>query len=298
MKDIKYLIFVLIFIFRTVLSQGSVIFLTGTSSSGKTSILNEFKRMAVDYECLSCDEFVHEAFLKLASVCLGCKENFENINKKLNEIENGQNIRSDLECLAEVQGFDNFVIKILELVDQDKRVVCETVLPSQKEQLTFLFNSLLDIRTFFVLVYCPLDCFKEFVESRNKRALEGKSFDETFGWRDLNDVVAQFCEYYKIFDKECEKYKSCIGDIELSKVENFNLILKPKIYKSFCEYFKLKNYMDCYGIIPVLCYDLIINIKGKTSLQCAMEVLSSSGYENFAVRMNWLNFNCPNIFNQ
>lgn len=263
----KYLIFFILFFSNNIFSQGSVAFFTGTSSSGKTTTLNIFKNFLDKqgmrhYECLSCDDFVSDAFYEKAKERLNCDGDFEEVLKKLYE-DVSKDIINKLEGEAEFSGFKKFIKKILEFIKSGKNVLCECILPDNKKLLKYFFSSLKNVRIFLVLVYCSFGDLIGFVENRNEKAKNASTVDERCDWRDLSDVVGQFCGYYRPWDGKKDRESDLLGylsDEEIISIfdEINNNLDRKKILKHF---FLLEEESDKrrnIELTPKLNYNFII----------------------------------------
>ena len=296
MKGSKYFLFFILFFSKNIFSQGSVVFFTGTSSSGKTTTLNIFKKFLEQqgmnhYDCLSCDFFVRDTFYESVKKHLNCDDSFEEVLIRLHNKEINKEIINEFEIKAEYNGFINFINKITELVKSDKNVLCECVLPSNKKLLERMFNLLKDVRTFFVLVYCSFEDLQIFVNERNAKASEAKTFEERCNWRDLSDVISQFCEYYKPFDVEKDNEKDVLDpflcdDEIISIADKIDDDIKKKFLKHF---FSLEEEQDSrinIELTPCLNYNFIIknewnNPIGEEQIKKMFKLFLISSKETF-----------------
>lgn len=283
MKRLKYLIFFILFFSSNLFAVGSVIFLTGPSSSGKTTILNELKKKNLYCEYLSCDDFVQQEFWRAVRSTVLSNWVVEYYYYSYLCLEEGRTDLALLETLAEEGGFNNFTNKILELVNQNKNVVCECVLPSGDEKIKQFFNCFKNIKMFKVLIYASINDIGAFVECRNSNAREE-------GYRDFSSVLVQFCEYFVKYNISMGE-ENCIGVVNNIEFHEALLKVDKRIKKDvkfdkILEHFNLSddsNSLLMVAIAPKLKYNLVIRNIYKDSIEeKANEILCYA--ENFVTQ--------------
>lgn len=233
---------------RTHTKTGTVVIIKGTSSVGKTSIINELKKIYGDtYKVLNQDAFV--ASYKIAHP----------IKEKLEAEPDGkekQKITTDYQQALH----DSFYVAIKENALQGKNVFVDIV-PNYKkyEQNATILK---DIKPINVLVYCPLEITLARVEERNKT---GKPEEK----REAIDPIAQYSFLYKPQESPTEPVVDTVSSKDIKQL--FRTVIdshmpalpvefREKEYKNFVQQFKLDEQEEVI-IVPESHYDLILDCK-------------------------------------
>lgn len=259
---------------------GIVVVLNGTSSCGKTTIMNELIKDGGDYEVLSVDAFWGE-YTKthptkelddLAKIAPTDKKIEEKLNKMAEEYIRGL-----------TDGFDT---KIRDEALKGKKVLVDTVM-ADKWEFEKLVRILGNVRSVTILLYCPLDVT---LARLKQRSLAG---DE----RDARLPIDQYPRIYKpqenasetvvdiiaapdikaLLKKTMDEYIKALPEEEKSRSGVIAGVLEAD-YKKFVETFGLDTH-EQVKVVPRLSYDLILDCK-KSPKELANEIADLIGKQN------------------
>lgn len=256
----KIAIFALLIISHTpftcqAIQQGIVIILSGTSTSGKSSIAHHIPLLFNQpFEHVAFDNYLTEVFLEQLARPLPEKEFHERIHQQI--------------CTM----YD--YIKDLSL--QGKNVLVDTVLSALEgeKDVQLALEKLQGIHvTALVLVYCPLPILAQRIERRNQKALlENKPENmRSITWIKFEDI-------FKIRQSHNEIALDTLSrrDIELAYAAPHTATTQEIAFydhckSALCSYF---NLIDTTSVIitPKLHYDCIINTSSITPEQAAYDI--------------------------
>jgi chloramphenicol 3-O-phosphotransferase len=177
MKSILKTIVLLVLLLSSINLQGKIIILNGTSTAGKSSIIEKFDS---SYEHIALDIFVPQEWARILEKKTGKKhEVLININESEEESDKlDQQIKEA--GFSEKQAekiwdsmHERMFQKIRNLALQNKNVVVDTIVDEDKviRQCLEAFHGLQNV--FWVLVYCPFSNLVERARVRKKR--EGRA---------------------------------------------------------------------------------------------------------------------------
>ncbi len=228
-----------------------IVVLAGTSSSGKSSIL-QYLRHIIDVDVLSLDEFLrsHELFEQLAA-----------------------------------SWSDTIYCKIYEdfcLHARSKSLVSQTLLldtvGSQEMEQIMMESTLAQLSAVQVLVYCSLSKTVEHVESRNllPNELEHRTVTQAFDqyWNLFklktieNEPVVERVPSIVIFDNLRKLEQECIASLDPDGTSNFEILNRLFISK-----FQLNDLPEMKELVPERHYDFILDTTNCTASE-AVEKLS------------------------
>ncbi len=238
--------------------QGKIILIDGTSTSGKTSIVNELVKILHEpYEKVAIDDFVIEVIMQ---------------QKKLN-LPKAQFIERIWNAS------DKMFDKINQLAKQGINICIDTVLSGiegEKELLHGL-SRLNGLNTKMILVYCPLNILAQRVFQRNEQAIRENNLENI---RSLIDVV-RFADIYK---PQKSKNDIIVGQISIKDIEyaytppknstdieikNYN-----EIKDILIKHFELidKNFVNITSNIN---YDFIVDSSKRNPVECAENIYTN-----------------------
>lgn len=215
--------------------SGTVILLNGTSSSGKSAILEEFCKLRSDYTPFKMDDYWPAEFTKKA-VALGWQKK-SGIDPWLflldyaTKVAGKPQLDIQVRALLFADQIPDYYHAIKEKITQGNNVIIDAVVESEKEFATF--------STFFknykvhkILVYCPLDVLLQRVEERNKSGVAHEM-------RHAFAALEQFPQIYKVQE---HTHEQVVGVLEAR-------VIKEVLNKAIQELID-KNIPDAY--VPVL----------------------------------------------
>ena len=245
---------------------GKVVLLNGTSSAGKTTMLNELKKIDDTIKVISFDGFwgpytkAHptdelDELAKIARID-------ENAKQKLNKLAEAY-VRN---------AFDSFYAQIKDEALKYNIVIVDTVIEDVKE-FDKLAQALGGIPLTNVVLYCPLDITLERLRQRNIAGIDP---------RDFRQPVSQYKLLYKPQEQPSEVVVDTIISKDLKQLvragideylknppedlkDQIDLVAKEleDLYKDFVKHFKLDD-LEKVVIVPVRPYALILNCKKST----------------------------------
>lgn len=266
---------------------GKVILIAGTSSSGKSSIINELQKIYGNtYQVIKIDDFDFDALKTIEKQATEWGWNSEKV--KLNDFmdeyvlkQTGRNIglpselRTDaaIKIYKEIQdkNMHAFFQHVHDVAIKSKNVIVDTVFDYANFYDIF-FDMMHDQQIVKVLVYLPLEVIAQRVEARNK---SGKKEEE----RSVFQAVAQFPAFYKVQESNTEPIVDVIqsngtkqllkkvldtdyhtfiqGDLPLDKITELKTEFDA-FYQAFVERFKLDTLKEIV-LAPKKSWDLIVN---------------------------------------
>ncbi|MFH1644495.1 MAG: AAA family ATPase [bacterium] len=164
------------------LQSRTIIFINGTSSSGKTSIRNELISMlGPNWESVSIDKYVKNKFYEEYSKEL---DDYKNIDIHVNNFLSFEvaNLFITVNIIGQIIQMINDVFK------QGKDVVLDHILFGEEMQI--FLEQFRDCNIIFALAYCPFETLNERVKSRNIDAKKtDATIDEKLEKRDLARAI-------------------------------------------------------------------------------------------------------------
>ena len=282
-----------------------VILIAGTSSAGKTSIINELmKRVGDNYKVVSIDDFDAEGNIQKVLEQKAKEWGWDDAKSSLNDF-------MDSHVLKQTGAYDGIDTVLStapthaiqkEITDATysaffeyakkkaykSNIVIDTVYDSLDtyNQFTTIFR---DHKTIKILVYCPLNTIQERVEKRN---LTGKPEEQ----RTLFQVYPQFAAFYKVQDSPLDQVVDIVSSeqilqplnqviddlikqLEQTKLENDVMKTKFKVvlesvhtFKAeFVKRFRLRELKEVV-LTAINHYDLILNSRTQDFAKNAQEI--------------------------
>ena len=196
--------------FSKKIQLGKIIFLDGTSSSGKSTISKELQK-ELNCEYLFIDDFLfnqtakwleEQIFLKEGKRVKLPRNNTDEIRKFYDSMPNKDQYIISVEVFKKSikKASEIMAKKTKKLLLQGKIVICDVVFaPGYLEKQDFV-KDLRNFKNFMVLVYCPFKTLAQRVEKRNEEVKNGKAGEI----RSLVMALEQFGMKYKRKEKSNE----------------------------------------------------------------------------------------------
>jgi chloramphenicol 3-O-phosphotransferase len=273
----KILVFTTL-LFSSINAQGTIIFLNGTSSAGKTALTAEIQKLG-QYEKVNIDEDFGEPYMQAAINYIKEKTGVEATMDNLNEVaeqltKEGRLTKIDdkaIEALGK-SIFINMLKKIKDDTAAGKDIIVDMLVENEKDFRDF-YEPLHDLNVAFILTYCP---FPKLAERVRQRISEKDP-------RTFTQVFEQFSRLYKAAQPgdtpilgtlTAEEVKqNCVlakqdkpGLVEEMELSSFDE-LAPTVLKNLS---LDKN--ESIQITPRFKYDLIVNTGINTPQQCAQQI--------------------------
>lgn len=256
--------------------HGNVVIILGTSSSGKTTLINELqKKYAQSYKVIAIDTFL-PSYIKTHPFPEGPE--FEKLDQQAkNDLESKwfQNMRNQ---------FYNFIKK--ESL-KGKNIWVDTVVSiDDDKQLDKMSKALQSIKPIKILLYCPLETVLTYIAKRNA------TNDPDEQRSSISHLIPQYQAMYKPQTSMSETIVEVVDSKQLKKVikNEINIALQnlpdtqkanatkftENLEQKFIEDFKL-DILSKVSIVPKNTYDLILNCKNSpTALAKEIEDFISS----------------------
>jgi len=231
--------------------QGRLIIFDGTSSAGKTSIINFLMPLlGPTYKRIAVDDYVSEVFLEPAHLQLPLHEFLKRIRQR---------------SMA-------MYTTIRKLLSAGTNVVLDTVLSGLegKKDVLHAFEELKGLNVGLVLVYCPLHVVAERVFQRNKKAIEEnkpedmRSMAFTVKFEDI--YRPQHNDEFFIGTLSRSDVEFAYKTPESSTPEQIQQL--DAIRKKLLTHFNLNN-NNVINITPMLHYDCIVDSSIHSPQKCA-----------------------------
>jgi len=250
--------------------SGTIIFLNGTSSAGKSSIASELLKMFDEHaKVITLGAHINRIKFEIAQQ----KESKRSVHPTT--YEDGQAIRQAAE--------DRMYKEIIKFHTEGKNIIIDLTL-SKPNKIQLFLNALHDLPVFFVLVYCPLNKLIEHIVKRNQLGIKKE-------YRTIPFVLNHFCEIYKKRDPsdpcsiDCLKKDDCKRLITATTKTGSNM---SKIFTNF--WFNKREYVE---ISALLAYDCIVNTGTSSAQECAQQIqklLCSPELAYSAIKKNCVKF--------
>ncbi len=266
-------------------SSGIVVVLNGTSSAGKSSIINElYKKLGNNFERVQIDDFLWPQLINKAQA-LGYI--LKSTNGKdaeqviMNELPQEQ--RNALFKFFDDEGWFSGKQALSKAVRQyaisGKNVIIDTVISDKfgNPEAQDFAQQMDGIKAIYVLVYCSLDKLYEFVEARNASGDAGEK-------RSFAQSVSQFPYMYQLA-KESDQHpvdfisKSTFNKVlELVEKEFMNTPSNGReslssIKDILTQKFELDTDKDPVPVTGMLDYNLIVNTGKYSPEECADQIV-------------------------
>lgn len=248
---------------KTPIAQGKIIVIDGASSSGKSSVTKQLSSMMdVSYQLVAVDDFVTNIFIEQQKIKFPEKEFFE--KEFFAKIDKQTNIMYD---------------KIKATVVGGANVILDTVLSGLKgeESVKEQLEKLKGLKTFMVLVHCPLSVLIERINKQNELAKkENKPGDE----RSIATALSQFGNIYRAKTLSDEAH---LGVISRSEVETACEVAKKEWGKNVDRYDQFKNWIfmqldlkekKTIELTTKIKYDLIVDTSSHSQRECAQKIFN------------------------
>ena len=258
--------FIVIGVFMRKNETGKIILLNGTSSSGKSAILKELKKINNNLQIIKIDDWFPKELHKKA-IELGWKEE-SNMDQWL-YLHNYMTNKTgkyyfDIELRENLfNNISEFYQKVKALSLNGNNVIIDTVLETDKDYKNF-YHSFKDNKVIKILIYCPLNILLQRVEDRNK---SGNPAEKRTAFQSFE----QFFAMYKIQENSKEKIIDIVKASVLKKSledaiqhlikNNIPESYYPKLEqfkKKFIERFALNN-TEQISLVATHEYHLILN---------------------------------------
>ena len=262
---------VTLFLSSTLAAQGTVIFLNGTSSAGKTAISEELeKSLEVSWEEVAFDNFARIAIKNFAKEKTGV---ILNLNDEIAEKELDGLVQAGKITWEEVNEFSEekfyFILNLLlqkteEHLQSGKNVIIDTI--NVEADFKHYFEALHQFNVIFILVYCPVTTLVERIIKRNKEGDE----------RDFASVLRHFGRVYKAAQPGDAPI---LGTLTKTEIKNIFEQHAKKEFGTEKEYNKVLSEMlknlsfdrqESIQVTPRLKHDLVVNT-GELSTQEASQ---------------------------
>lgn len=259
---------------------GKIILLNGVSSSGKSAIIDEIKKIDCNIKILKIDDWFPAILHKKATSLGWNKESnidpwiylYEYVYKKTGKYFFNIEVREML--------FDKdteFYQKAKDFAQNGQSVIIDTVLEYENEYKSFddFFKS---DKVLKVLVYCPMDVLLERVEKRNSSAVA----------EEHRTAFQSFEQFPAIFNVQGNRTNTVVDVVKSSVLKQAlekavqDLIKQripdpylPKIQQFKIDFIKQFNLDEKEEIILFSkhTYDLILNSSKNTTTECAKEII-------------------------
>lgn len=269
----------------------TVILVAGTSSAGKTSIIEALKKMIDSYQVVSIDAFDAEGNIKKVleqkARAWGWDDKKSTLDDFLDSyVLNKTGSYMGMETVLSAGPARNIHMAITNATYQaffeyayekafQGNIIIDTVFDSLQAYEQFI-STFKNHKTYKVLVYCPLNVIEERVEKRNKTGKPGEQ-------RNVIQAFTQFAAIYKVQQLATDQIIDTVqSDVivksleravaaliqEFKQAEATSDVLKAKVqaaiesvYKfkeEFIKQFKLVEYKEI-NIASLQHYDLILN---------------------------------------
>ena len=253
--------------------QGTIVLLNGTSSAGKSTILQEFHRLEPAYKILKIDDWF-PAILHARATELGWRSSsgqdpwlflYDYLYRKTGKHYFATQAREAL-----FNDSPKFFQVAQEIALQGHNVIIDTVLEYEKEY-TIFFEFFKHNTHVAVLVYCPLDVLLKRVQERNA---SGVADEERTAFQSFEQFPAIFkiqehdfelpldVVQTQVIEKSLERAMADLIDNNIPKA----YLPKLKLFKKkFIQQFKLHECKEII-LVPRHRYDFVCN-SGKNSPQ-------------------------------
>lgn len=273
----------LIFFFwmkMSVKKNGQIILLNGVSSSGKSAIIQELKKLKPDLYILKVDDWFPQALQNKATELGWVKESGTDPWSYLYEYLVAQTGQYYFSTEVREKLFDNtaeFYKQALEVASKGQDVIIDTVLEYKKEYAEFdsVFKGY-DVKK--ILVYCPMDVLAKRVQQRNASGIqeENRTYFQSFEQFPAMFKVQTEAQESVVDTVQTQTMKETL-DAAIAQLIEFHI---PQPYlpkldlfkKQFIQKFRL-DLQDTIILVPTCAYDLILNSHITSPIQSAQRIV-------------------------
>jgi|SaaInlStandDraft_4_1057021.scaffolds.fasta_scaffold12265_2 chloramphenicol 3-O-phosphotransferase len=280
MKHILKLLVFTVLLCSSLNPQGTVIFLNGTSSSGKTALTAALQNIfEKQWEKVNVDEDYSEPFMQAAINYIKEKTGVEVTTDNLNEVaeqltKEGKLTKKDDEAIyaLEKQIYMKMLQKVKDYATEGKLVIFDMLVENERN-LRNCYEPLRGLNVAFILAYCP---FTELAQRVKKRTSEKDP-------RTFTQVFVQFSHLYKAAQpgntpilgtltaeevkQNCELAKQdepwIFEEMELSSFDE----LTPTVLKNLS-----LDINKSIQVTPRLKYDLVVDTGIHSPQECALQI--------------------------
>lgn len=267
-------------------TYGHIILLNGTSSSGKSAILNEFKKLRPDYVAFKVDDWFTATTIQMATERGWHADMQVHPWEYLRDYVNRETARLnfDIEVREHLfTGISSYYYTLQDLLRHGKNVIFDTVLECARDYTNFA-NCLQEFNCTKVLVYCPVDIILERIKMRNSSGIP----DE---YRFAFQAFEPFSAIYKLQEHEDEPIVDIVSSQSMRQALNIAIqqLIEagiPEAYvqrlhefeRTFITTFKLDTQTHV-KLVARHHYDLIINSAHASPAALAQQIYTklSSG---------------------
>jgi chloramphenicol 3-O-phosphotransferase len=208
---------------KTPNKPGDVVILYGTSSSGKTSIINELKKIYGNtYQVVDLDSFIRT--YKPSEAKEGKPESQEEKELRI--------------CREFIDSFYSFV---RQKALKGQNILVDTV-PTLDINVEYVQveQVLKGLKIVKICLYCPLDCTLARVEKRNLEGVKGEH-------RDIATPIPQYTQLYKVQELDSEKVLDKVTSKNLKQIVKLATESSMKsVLKEIAEITPKELHEDCY----------------------------------------------------
>lgn len=260
-------------------SYGIIILLNGTSSSGKSAILNELKKININFDIIKIDDWfpqqIKKKALKLGWQQSSSEDPWQFISTYFTQ--KNQHPYFSSEIRKEFFDLSPFFKNIYGQAVKGHNIIIDTVLEYQQAYKQF-FNAFKNINVIKILIYCPLDVLLERVEYRNKLGIPEEM-------RHAFQSFEQFPAIFKMQENQKDQIVDTVKTSILKDALNRSIddLIKagiPTPYFEKLETFKQQfitefslNTKKEITLSPRHSYDLILNSAKYNPLEMAQKIL-------------------------
>jgi chloramphenicol 3-O-phosphotransferase len=208
---------------KTPKKPGDVVILYGTSSSGKTSIINELKKIyGNNYQVVDADSFLRT---------------HNPPEEKEIKLESPEEKDLRISCIF----INMFYCFVREKALKGNNILVDTVpvidIDAEYAQVLQVLKGLKVVK---VLLYCPLDCTLAHVEKRNLTGVKDEH-------RDVATPIPQYMQLYKVQELDSEKVIDKIVSKDLKQIMKSAIDASMKsLLKEIAEITPKELHEDCF----------------------------------------------------
>jgi chloramphenicol 3-O-phosphotransferase len=271
---IKSLILIFIINIQCICNTGSIIIINGTCSSGKSSILQELKKLFdQDAVFLSLDDVYHDV-VRQEALELGL------IHQQMSQAQEYENITKNIDKIfvtlapKRLHVIEQFYLQVKQLSLQYRYVILDTMFYIVETQdLDFFVQQTQNIDTFYVLAYCSPDIVAQRLITRNNHKKDTQT-------RRVIPNLQHFCKLFEPANSP-EKIITYLTLQELQKmfslVQNYffeNQMIETPILQLQESYLKtfFMHSTQIVGIQPRFAHNMVVNTGKHAPQECAQQI--------------------------
>jgi chloramphenicol 3-O-phosphotransferase len=260
-------------------TDGRIILLNGTSSTGKSAILSEFKKLCPDYIAFNVDDWFTTATIRMATERGWHADMQMHPWQYLRDYVNEKSAHAhfDIEVREHLfTGIRDYYYTMQEILRQGKNVILDTVLEYEREYTNFdaCFQQFNCVR---VLVYCPVDVVLERIKIRNSSGVREEQ-------RLKFQLFESFSAIYRLQEHPDEPVVDTIATDTMKTalqqaMQELMMLNIPPAYdarlhafeETFIQQFKL-NELSQINLVARHSYDLILNSAHSSAEELAEQI--------------------------